>query len=86
MKILHIILKKNTNKPDTGILITANVIAALLFSAGHLPSTLSMIGNSPLIIFRCFLLNGIFGLLFGYLYRKHGLRYAMIGHAGCHIV
>lgn len=84
--ILHKLLEKNTDKPATGILITANVIAALLFAAGHLPATLSMIGNSPLIIFRCFLLNGIFGLLFGYLYRKHGLRYAMIGHAGCHII
>ena len=25
-------------------------------------------------------------LLFGRLYRKHGLRYAMLAHGGCHIV
>ncbi len=84
--ILHKLFGKNTKKPTTKILIFANIVAALLFAAGHLPATLSMIGNSPLIIFRCFLLNGIFGLLFGFLYRKHGLRYAMIAHAGCHIV
>jgi hypothetical protein len=44
------------------------------------------IGASPLIIFRCLALNGGLGLLFGWLYRKHGLRYAMIAHGGCHIV
>ena len=41
---------------------------------------------TPMIIFRCFLLNGGFGLLFGWLYRKYGLRYAMIAHGGCHVV
>ena len=33
-----------------------------------------------------FLLNGGIGLLLGWLYRKYGLRYAMIAHAGCHLV
>ena len=45
-----------------------------------------MMGNSPILIFRCFLLNGSFGLAFGWLYRKYGLRYAMIAHGGCHVV
>ena len=31
-------------------------------------------------------LAGSFGLLFGWLYRKYGLRYAMIAHGGCHVV
>ena len=30
--------------------------------------------------------NGGIGLMFGRLYRKHGIAYAMIAHAGCHIV
>ena len=30
--------------------------------------------------------NGGIGLLFGLLYRKYGLRYAMIAHGGCHVV
>ena len=83
--LLHKLFEKNTDKPTTKVLIAANVIAALLFAAGHLPATFAMIGNSPILIFRCFLLNGCLGLLFGYLYRKYGLRYAMIAHAGCHI-
>ena len=84
--ILWKLFARREEKPTTAILIASNIIAALLFAAGHLPATLMMIGNSPLIIFRCFLLNGAFGLLFGYLYRKHGLRYAMLAHGGSHIV
>ena len=77
---------KNNDKPTTIMLIASNVIAALMFAAGHLPATFILIGNSPAVVFRCFLLNGGLGLLFGYLYRKYGLRYAMIAHGGCHIV
>ena len=84
--LLHKVFGKNAEKPTTGILVAANIVAAALFAAGHLPATFSILGSSPMIIVRCFLLNGGFGLLFGYLYRKYGLRYSMIAHAGCHIV
>ena len=77
---------KQEEKPTTAILVIANVVAALLFAAAHLPATVLMIGTSPLVIARCFLLNGGFGLLFGALYRRYGLRYAMLAHGGCHIV
>ena len=84
--ILHKLFGKKTEYPATGILIAANVIAAILFAAGHLPATAMTMGITPLILFRCFLLNGGFGLLFGWLYRKFGLRYAMIAHGGCHVI
>lgn len=84
--LLFKLFGRKQEKPSAAILITANIVAALLFAAGHLPATLITIGDSPLILFRCFLLNGGFGLLFGWLYRKYGLRYAMIAHGGCHIV
>ena len=84
--ILWKIFDRKNERPSTAILITANIIAALLFAAGHLPATATMIGLSPMIIFRCFLLNGGMGLMFGWLYRKYGLRYSMIAHGGCHIV
>ena len=84
--ILHKLFGKKDNKPAAVILIISNMIAAFLFAAGHLPTTAITMGLSPMIIFRCFLLNGSFGLMFGWLYRKYGLRYAMIAHGGCHIV
>ena len=86
MSLVAFILKKVFKKEENAIFVVANVIAALLFAAGHLPATVLMIGTAPMIIFRCFLLNGGLGLLFGWLYRKYGLRYAMIAHGGCHIV
>lgn len=84
--VLHKIFGKKNEKPTTSILVISNIITALLFATGHLPATFIMIGSTPLIIFRCFLLNGGLGLTFGYLYRKYGLRYAMLAHAGCHVV
>jgi len=75
-----------TPQPSVAILITANVLSAMLFAAGHLPTTAMLFGITPMILFRCFLLNGGFGLFFGWLYRKYGIRYAMIAHGGCHVV
>jgi MFS family permease len=88
MSLLAFLLQKLFRKGSgtTGLLIAANLIAALLFAAGHLPATALLMGLTPMIIFRCFLLNGGLGLAFGWLYRKFGLRYAMLAHAGCHVV
>lgn len=88
MSLIAFILMKLTRKssPTDRHLIAANVISALLFAAGHLPATVMSIGITPMIIFRCFLINGGIGLLFGRLYRKHGLFYSCLGHIGVHIV
>ena len=84
--VLWKLFQRKREQPSTAVMVSANIIAALLFAAGHLPTTFVTIGSSALIIFRCFLLNGTFGLAFGWLYRKFGLRYAMIAHGGCHII
>lgn len=89
MSLIAFIIQKIAKKEEMNdtILIIANVIAALLFAAGHLPATIMSISPiTPMIIFRCFLLNGGFGLMFGRLYRKYGIHYAMIAHGGVHIV
>ena len=84
--LLWKLFQPKREKPSTAIVVSANIVAALLFAAGHLPTTAVMMGLTPMIVFRCFLLNGTFGLAFGWLYRKYGLRYAMLAHGGCHIV
>ena len=69
------------------VLICANILAALLFAAGHLPATVLSFGRlTPLIVFRCFLLNGAWGLLFGRFYRRYGIQYAMLAHILFHLV
>lgn len=84
--ILHKVFGKKEEKPSVILLAVSNIVAALLFAVGHLPTNIMLFGGSFLIIFRCLLLNGAFGLAFGWLYRKYGLRYAMIAHGCCHIL
>ena len=63
----------------TAALWTANVIAALAFGAGHLPTVLvltgatSLDGVSPVLLLEIFLLNGVVGLVAGQRYMKDGL-------------
>lgn len=85
--LLWKLLWRNSAACPDPALIAANIIAALLFAAGHLPATSVAFGQlTPVLILRCFLLNGGFGLLFGQLYRKYGIQYSMLAHAGVHTV
>lgn len=69
------------------IMVVSNIVTAVLFALGHLPATIVMFGYlSFLIVTRCILLNGSFALVFGRLYRKYGIQYAMVAHAVTHIV
>jgi hypothetical protein len=79
--------KLSKEQLPAGIFVAANLLVAGLFAAGHLPATITLFDTLTwLIVFRCFLLNGAFGIWFGYLYRKYGLSYAMLAHALVHIV
>jgi hypothetical protein len=64
----------------------ANLIAALLFALGHLPATKMAFGEiTSLLLMRTLLLNGVLGFVFGLLYWKKGLQYAMLAHALTHL-
>ena len=84
--VLHLLFERRREGVITWVLAAANVVSALLFAVGHLPVNEMMFGLTPVIVLRCLLLNGVFGLAFGWLYRRFGLRYAMIAHGGCHVV
>ena len=84
--VLHLIFERKREETSVWVLVAANIISALLFAAGHLPTTAIVLGLSPMILLRCFLLNGGIGLMIGRLYRRYGLRYAMSAHGGCHVV
>lgn len=59
---------------------TANILVAILFGLGHLPSASLVMPITPLVVVAALLLNGIAGIAFGYLYLKRGLEAAMIAH------
>ncbi len=64
----------------------ANLIAAILFALGHLPATQATFGSlSGMLVLRSLVLNGVLGYLFGWVYIKWGIQYAMITHALTHL-
>jgi membrane protease YdiL (CAAX protease family) len=78
--------KTPEGKPTAGAFWTAIVIVALLFGLGHLPATALMAPLTPPLILRALVLNGLAGTVFGYLYWRHGLEAAMLGHMSAHLV
>lgn len=72
--------------PAAGAFWTAIVVSALLFGALHLPMTLAIAPFSPMLVLRALLLNGIAGVIFGYLFWRHGVEAAMLAHASAHLV
>ncbi len=61
-------------------------ITALLFGLGHLPVTASLLTLTPLVIIRALVLNGLGGLVFGWLFWKQGLEAAMVAHFSADII
>ena len=64
----------------------ANVVAAVLFGLGHLPATAALAPLTPALVLRAVVLNGTAGLVFGALYRRFGLEWAMASHFAADIV
>lgn len=75
-------MKKTKDKiiRNNFIMWSSIIIASLLFGLGHLPATAVLTVLTPLVIFRALLLNGIGGIVFGWLYWKKGLEASMIAH------
>lgn len=58
----------------------AIITSAIVFGLGHLPATATVVSLTPLVITRAISLNGIGGLVFGWLYWKKGLEYGIVAH------
>ena len=78
--LLALVWKTPAGAPAVGAFWLANLIAALLFGAGHLPTTAAITRLTPIVVARALLLNGIPGLVCGYLFMQYGLEAAMLSH------
>lgn len=84
--IIGKIFYKNKTIPIK-VFIISNIISALVFALLHLPVTYQLFGSLSIdLILRCIIMNGLFGVAFGYLYRKYGIGYSMLAHLGCHLI
>ncbi len=84
--LISLVWKAASTGETTAILWIANILAALLFGAGHLPATAQITKLTPLVLFRAFLLNGLCGVAFGWLYMRYGLESAMVAHFSADII
>ncbi len=80
MSLVAWVLFKLFKTKSPRVMYTAILSTAILFGLLHLPAMAALVDLTPLIIFRTILLNSIGGIVFGYLYWKHGLEYAMLAH------
>ncbi len=67
-------------RPTLGVLWVANLLSALLFGAGHLPTASLLVPLTPLVVTSVVVSNAIVGLAAGYLYFTFGLEAAMLAH------
>lgn len=82
---------KHNGKVADGAVWVAIITMSVLFGVGHLPAlTLLTDTLTPALITRTLILNGLGGLIFGYVYWKRGLVPAMLMHAstdiGLHLI
>lgn len=72
--------------PGPAVMWAAITLTALLFGLGHLPATAAVWPLTPLVVVRALVLNGLGGLVFGWLYWRRGLLAAMVAHLGADLV
>ncbi len=76
---INVKLFKQAEPSKIGIMLSI-FLTAIIFGLGHLPLTASMITITPIVIMRAIILNGIGGIVFGWLFWKKGLESAIIAH------
>ncbi len=74
-KVFH-----KSKKPSAIHIYPAIFITAIVFGLGHLPVTATFTEITPQIIFRGILLNGIGGVVYGWLFWKKGFESAVVAH------
>lgn len=62
------------------------IICSVIFGAGHLPTTAIHGELTNVIVIRGISLNGLAGILYGYLFWRQGLESAMIAHFSTDII
>lgn len=68
-------------RPKPVVFWAANILFALAFGAAHLPTEASIgLPLGPLVVISTLVLNGIGGLVFGWLFWTFGLESAMLAH------
>jgi len=76
----------SASKVPAGVFWAANVAAALIFGAGHLPALAQMHALTSANVVQVVALNGICGIVYGWLFWHRGLEHAIAAHFSTDIV
>ncbi|MDN7245279.1 CPBP family intramembrane glutamic endopeptidase [Planococcus shenhongbingii] len=77
--------QRSRSAPSAAVFWIAIAISSLLFALGHFGATALAVPMTTAVWTRMMLLNGLVGIVFGWLYWRKGLEIAMISHAFFHI-
>lgn len=83
--ILWRVAQRGEDRPRAWIGWIGIVVAAVLFSAGHLGAVAAEVALTPLVVARTIVLNSIGGVVFGWLFWRYSLESAMVAHATVHV-
>ena len=82
----RLLSKTLDGRPTSAVFWIANILAAVLFGLAHLPTTALLVPLTPLVVARAVFLNGLIGVVCGWLYWKRGLESAMVSHFSADLV
>jgi membrane protease YdiL (CAAX protease family) len=84
--LLGLLTRTKDISKRAGNMWSAIILSSILFGLGHLPATASIVSITPIVVARAVLLNGVGGVVFGWLFWKKGLEYGMVAHFTADIV
>lgn len=79
------LFNRKSAKPSNWVFILAIFVSTLFFALGHYGPTARATEMTALIWLQMILLNGLPGLVYGWIYWKHNLELAMLAHMFTHI-
>jgi membrane protease YdiL (CAAX protease family) len=84
--LLWRVLQRGRNQPRPAIVWTANIAAAVLFGALHIPAAAAFLTLSAPLVVQIIVVNALAGVACGWLYWRRSLEAAMAAHAMVHVV
>lgn len=84
--VMRVLKLTKTWKYTNKVVWLAIILVSILFGLGHLSATAAIMDITSLVILRAVLLNGVGGIIFGWLFYRKGLEHAMISHFSADIV
>lgn len=79
-------VQRGIGAPRAGLMWSSIAVTALIFGALHMPALATYVEPDATHVVRVLLLNGVAGVLYGWLFWRRSLEAAMLAHAGSHVL